>query len=137
MYDQAQEEPKKSKGKKDENDRHYEIAPRPREKFRPGRVKEIIKEILTLKLDSVLQYQVETIQTLTKEISETIKQRLKELGLPRYKYVVQVFIGEQKGQGIRVSNRCFWDYETDHCASETYTNDNIFCLATAYGIYVY
>ena len=128
---------KRKKQAKESTERLYEIQPRPREKFRPGRVKEIIKEILTLKLDSVLQYQVETIQTLTKEISETIKQRLKELNLPRYKYVVQVFIGEQKGQGVRVSNRCFWDYETDHCASETYSNDNIFCLATAYGIYVY
>ena len=135
---EGQEEPKKvTKGKKEDNDRLYEIQPRPREKFRPGKVKEIIRDTLSTKLDSVLAYQVETIQTLTKEISESIKQKLKDLNLPRYKYVVQVFIGEQKGQGIRVTNRCFWDYETDHCASETYTNDNIFCLATAYGVYVY
>lgn len=125
-----------SNRKQNANGINYEINPRPREKFRPGRVKEIIKEILHQKLDSITN-QPENIQNQCKEISEIIKQKLKELNLPRYKYAVQVFIGEQKGQGVRVSNKCYWDYETDHCASETYNNDHIFCLATAYGVYVY
>ena len=53
------------------------------------------------------------------------------------RYVVQVSIGEQKGQGVRVVNRCFWDSETDNVTSVTFKNDAIFCLVTAFGAYVY
>ena len=45
-----------------------------------------------------------------------------EMNLARYKYVVQVVIGEQRGEGVRMGSRCFWDSETDNVASETYIN---------------
>lgn len=44
------------------------------------------------------------------------------MNLPRYKYVVQVVIGEQRGEGVRMGSRCFWDSETDNVASETFVN---------------
>lgn len=44
------------------------------------------------------------------------------MNLPRYKYLVQVVIGEQKGAGVRMGCRCFWDSQTDAVASETYVN---------------
>lgn len=44
------------------------------------------------------------------------------MNLARYKYVVQVVIGEQRGEGVRMGSRCFWDSETDNVASETYVN---------------
>jgi hypothetical protein len=74
---------------------------------------------------------------LTFEIADSIKYKLKELGLPRYKYMVNVVIGQQKGQGVRVGTRCFWDSDTDNCASEYFVNDTLFCLATVYGVYLY
>ena len=55
----------------------------------------------------------------------------------RYKFMVNVCIGEQRGQGVRVGNRMFWDEDTDAYASESYHNDSIFCVATAYGVYTY
>ncbi|CBJ48976.1 conserved unknown protein [Ectocarpus siliculosus] len=58
----------------------------------------------------------------TKRICDEIKNGLKEMNLPRYKYVVQVVIGEQRGEGVRMGSRCFWDSETDNVASETYVN---------------
>lgn len=50
---------------------------------------------------------------------------------------MQVVLGQQKGQGVQAGTRCFWDFETDSVAYEQFTNDNIFCLVTAYGIYLY
>ncbi|CAB1120999.1 unnamed protein product [Ectocarpus sp. CCAP 1310/34] len=72
----------------------------------------------------------------TKRICDEIKNGLKEMNLPRYKYVVQVVIGEQRGEGVRMGSRCFWDSETDNVASETYVNDSVFCVATAYAVYL-
>ena len=45
-----------------------------------------------------------------------------ELQLPRYKFVVQVVIIEQKGQGVKMGCRSFWDTETDNYAEVTYSN---------------
>jgi hypothetical protein len=59
------------------------------------------------------------------------------MDLPRYKYMVQVVIGEQRGEGVRMGCRCMWDTETDHQASATLINDSLFCVATAYAIYLY
>jgi len=55
----------------------------------------------------------------------------------RYKLLVQVVIGQQKGEGVRMGTRCFWDAESDNYASDTYSNDSLFCVATAYGVYMY
>ncbi len=50
------------------------------------------------------------------------------LNLPRYKFLVQVVIGEQKGAGVRMGCRCFWDDQTDSVASETFVN--VCCIPT-------
>jgi len=34
----------------------------------------------------------------------------------RYKFVVQVTVGEINGQGVRVASRCYWDEDTDDVA---------------------
>jgi hypothetical protein len=44
------------------------------------------------------------------------------MGLARYKFMVQVVMGEQKGEGIRIGSRFFWDADTDKFASETFVN---------------
>ncbi|KFV39041.1 Tctex1 domain-containing protein 2, partial [Tyto alba] len=68
-------------------------------RFKSSTVKECIHAILKEKLDSV-QYIPEEMPQLTQSLSETIKDRLKEEGFDRYKMVVQVVIGEQRGEGV-------------------------------------
>jgi len=80
--------------------------------------------------------------------------------------VVQVVIGEDRGACVRMGCRCFWDAETDNYAEDTYRNvrrraprsatarqpdtaaicrrppapraqDSLFCVAAAYGAYLY
>jgi hypothetical protein len=60
-----------------------------------------------------------------------------DLNLPRYKYIVQIFIGENKGQGIQIGTRCLWDKESDDYATESFQNENIFAIGIAYGAYAY
>ncbi len=74
---------------------------------------------------------------MSREVADMIKYRLKELGLPRYKFVVHVVVGQQKGQGVRIGARNFWDLDTDYSVSENYLTDDIFCLVTVYAIYYY
>jgi hypothetical protein len=72
----------------------------------------------------------------TKRLSDEINSKLQEMNLPRYKYMVQVVLGEMRGQGVRMGHRCFWDSSSDNFVSEKFVNDSLFCVATAYGIYL-
>mmetsp|Transcript_15132 Transcript_15132/g.31990 ORF Transcript_15132/g.31990 Transcript_15132/m.31990 type:complete len:106 (-) Transcript_15132:150-467(-) len=75
-------------------------------------------------------------ESLTKEISDKIKQKCKaELNIPRYKIIVQVTIGQMKNQGVSVGSRCLWDTATDNYASARFQNQYIWASAVVFGIY--
>lgn len=44
---------------------------------------------------------------------------------------------EQTGAGCRFIARCRWDAECDSKVSETYTSENILCIVSVFGIYLY
>ena len=100
-----------------------------------AKMKECIGEVLHEMLKDHT-YKQDEAPELTKQIADRVKNRLKLLELPRYKYMVQVVVGEQRGEGVRMGCRTFWDRDTDAYASETFTNDSIFCVATAYAVYL-
>ncbi|KAJ6655479.1 hypothetical protein lerEdw1_005057, partial [Lerista edwardsae] len=90
-------------------------------RFRSSTVKECIHEVLKEELTGVL-YSPEDIPQQTKSLSETIRDKLKEKGFHRYKIIVQVVIGEQRGEGVNMAARCFWDADTDNYAHDVFMN---------------
>ena len=130
------EQPKMPAEEKKSEDKSYAVRPHFRKKFKPLQVTEIIQTVLNEKLANQ-KYNVDKASKWTKEISETIKTKLKELNWDRYKYVVQVVIGEQRGEGIKMGTRCFWDAETDNFAKATFTSDSLFAVGVAFGVYLY
>eukprot|EP01112_Ceratiomyxa_fruticulosa_P022957 TRINITY_DN8580_c0_g1_i1.p1 TRINITY_DN8580_c0_g1~~TRINITY_DN8580_c0_g1_i1.p1 ORF type:complete len:130 (-),score=15.67 TRINITY_DN8580_c0_g1_i1:29-418(-) len=114
----------------------YQIRPNFKNKFRSAIVKDILHSILNERLTGTL-YHSENTSQLCREISDEIKGKLKELNLARYKYIVQVVIGEQRGEGVKMAARCFWDADTDNYATETFINESLFCVAAAYGVFLY
>lgn len=99
-------------------------------------MKSIIETVLNEELGGK-QYDSSQTGPLTRTIADKIKQKIQELNHRRYKIVVQVLIGEQKGEGLRIATRCLWDPEADNYASYTFINDSLFCAAVAYGVYYY
>lgn len=64
-------------------------------------MKEIIREVLIDRLKNA-DYQTDQVAAWTKEISNKIRDTIStKLKIERYKYVVNVFIGEQKGEGVK------------------------------------
>ena len=51
--------------------------------------------------------------------------------------MVQVVIGEQRGEGVNMGARCLWDPNSDDFAQETFINESLFCVAAAFGCYVH
>ena len=72
---------------------------------------------------------------MAKEMSDKIKQGIKQLGYDHYKLVVQVTIGQKIGQCQRIVSRCLWDTENDNSASAFIENDSLYCTAMVYGLY--
>jgi len=114
----------------------YNIRPNFKHKFRPAAVKAIIHDVLNEEL-SGKQYNSEEATSWSKHISDTVKDKLKELELDRYKFIVQVVIGEQRGEGVKVACRCLWDSDTDNYAQDIFMNDTLFCVVAAYGVFYY
>ncbi|ESO98751.1 hypothetical protein LOTGIDRAFT_203677 [Lottia gigantea] len=114
----------------------YIIRPNFQHKFRPAIVKETIHSVLTEFLADKT-YSADDTTDWTKTISDTIKQKLKDLGYDRYKFLVQVVIGEQRGEGVKMACRCFWDSDTDNFAQDVFINDSLFCVAAAFGVFYY
>ena len=99
-----------------------------------------MKEIITIALSEKLQgatYDSDKSPETARALADVIRSRLSSLPFERYKYIVTVVIGERREQGVRVGSRCFWDVGTDNQARETFLNDNIFCTATAFAVYLY
>lgn len=85
-------------------------------------MKDVLKECLQERLAGMHQYDGEKCNEAAKVLCDTIRIRLKSMGYDRYKFIVQVLIGEKREQGLHFGTRCFWDSNTDNMASETFVN---------------
>ena len=99
--------------------------------------KERIEKIVKAKLQGQT-FNAQEYSTWCKEIADETKAELKALGKDkRYKFLVQCIIGQNIGQGVRVGSRQFWDEDTDDVTWVTYVNDQLFCMVSAFAVYLY
>ncbi len=53
-------------------------------------------------------------------MANEIKQAVKlQCGIPRHKIIVQLVVGQNDGQGVRVASKCLWDTNCDNWTSVT------------------
>lgn len=112
----------------------YKLEPDAKDKFKPGAVRDVIKEVLEECLDGE-KYNATQCRNLTLMLTDLIKCRVKELCFPRYKYVVTVTLGEDRKQGLQLVSRGLWNKDTDRYAEAYYEGDGIFAVATCYAVY--
>ena len=75
---------------------------------------------------------------MTKELADRSKNCLKALNKDaRYKYCVQVIVGVNGGQGIRMGSRQFWDEENDNLCFVTVVKKDFFITVAAFACYLY
>jgi hypothetical protein len=112
----------------------FSIRPTYNERFPSSTVTEVLRDILKTELTGI-EYTVDSTPDQSKRIADTVRNKLRDLKLPRYKFMVQVVIGELRGQGVQMGSRCFWDSSSDCQVSETFVNDSLFAVCTAFGVY--
>ncbi|GJQ85646.1 hypothetical protein Trydic_g20195 [Trypoxylus dichotomus] len=114
----------------------YQIKPKLSDKFKANPVKELIHNILNDTLRGQI-YDPKSAKKWTISIANKLNDGVKKLEMKRYKHVVQVTLGENKGAGVKSGVRCLWDAETDGYASDIFINDTIFSVVVVFAIYLY
>ena len=56
-------------------------------------------------------YDANKVSQWSKNIADNVKSQVKTLGYDRYKIVVEVVIGEQRGEGVRMGSRCLMSFQ--------------------------
>lgn len=114
----------------------FSLRPDHQHRFRPNEIKPIVRAILQNRLEEQ-EYKADEIQSVSKEIADTVRDKIRALDLDRYKILVHCMIGEQRGQGLRAGCKMFWDSDTDNYLEEVFTNKHIFAVVTVFGVYQY
>merc|ERR1712002_33672 len=114
----------------------YVIRPNYANKFKKALVKKIISSVVAEQLNGE-SYNEENVGMWTQNISNSIKEKTKELEFERYKIIVQCLIGEQRGEGAKMACRCFWDSDADNYAQEVFISPTLFCVTAVFGVYFY
>ncbi|KAJ3195391.1 Tctex1 domain-containing protein 3 [Irineochytrium annulatum] len=109
-------------------------AMKPDRKFQSEPVRKLTEEILKTSLLKV-KYDAEKVPDISMKLANEILAAIKKLEYDRYKFVVDITIGEFKGQGIRVASRCLWDTSTDSFASASFRNGTLFAVAIVFACY--
>ena len=71
------------------------------------------------------EYDQKEAEKMSTDISNRIREAVKELNIPSYKIVVQTVVGEIGGQGVRIASKSLWDDKNDNWASYTYSNVSV------------
>merc|ERR1712087_1036118 len=109
----------------------------PQKKFKAHLAKNQIDIVFAEHLNDDLKYDdVENIKSLSQKISAEIKDKIKALDIPRYKIVVQTFIGQLKGQSVLIGSRWLWNSNTDNYASVQWKNNHVYVTSIAFATYL-
>lgn len=112
----------------------YRMKPCEGRVFSVSKVHKAVTALFEEELDGVV-YDYNYSSKLLCDISEKVKDRVKDLHFARYKIAVNVLIGQTAEQGMEVASRSVWDSNTDNSVCVTYQNKSLFVIALIFGIY--
>ena len=112
----------------------YKVEPDDNAVFNCQKIQNIIETVLEAQLKDE-KYDARMCRSLTKDVSNIIKDRLKHMEMPRYKLVVSVMLGECGDQCLQLASRSIWNDKTDKSVTGTYQNEHLFAVCTVYGVY--
>lgn len=111
----------------------------PEEKISLTKAKLIAETILAEKLTGAsnkddIEYEFEVLsKSLADEVKEKIKAEINNI--PRYKILVQSTLGTMKDQGVKITSRCLWDFNTDNYVSVSFQNEFVFASVLVFFLY--
>jgi tctex1 domain-containing protein 2 len=68
-------------------------------------------------------------------LADRVRSQIKQLPFSRHKAVVQVVLGQKKGQDLRVASRCMWDLKWDRHMTITKETNDAYVSVTIFLVY--
>ena len=68
-------------------------------------------------------------------MADIIRREIKDLHFKRYKFIVNVYIGENSEQGFCIASRAVWDKQNDNYLCVEYNNGNLAAIVVVHGVY--
>ena len=96
-------------------------------------IREMIQDFFTKNLEG-LEYNHETNEDQSIHLSQKIHDYLKQMTNEEFKFIVSVFIGEIRDEGMETSSQCVWDPKQDYVIMGYYRNDSLFAIAVVFAI---
>ena len=93
-----------------------------------------VQRIVSTALKGVV-YDSKMSSFLAKSLSDTIRNKLKTMKFPRYKFVCHVTIADKSQSGLMIGSRCLWDEGSDNYATVEVSNSSVAAVATVYAIH--
>ncbi|XP_062604913.1 dynein light chain Tctex-type 5-like, partial [Saccostrea cucullata] len=112
----------------------YKMKPDEDKKVSTNKIEIMVKSILNHFLEKET-YSASSCSKLACDLSILIKNKVKELGLPRYKIICNVIISQKDSQSMQTASRCLWDTTTDTFSQVTYSNTSLCAVVTVHCVY--
>jgi len=90
----------------------YRMEPNSNYKADLGQLRRIATHIIETAIYGY-KYDPNRVKKFSSGIAERIRNEIKHLSFSRYKTVLQILVGQKKGQDLFVASRCLWDLEWD------------------------
>ena len=113
----------------------YKMEPEEGEGYKEKEIRATTEQVLADMLNG-LEYDPQSASNLSRTISNMVKDKMKKMNMPRFKFVVSVVIGQKGGQCMKVTSRCMWNAKTDSFTSVQYENNTLAACVTVHGIYM-
>ena len=96
----------------------------PFRKFIPGEVETEVERIMSTAIKGIV-YDPKRSSVLARSLSDTIRNKLKTMKFPRYKFVCLVTIVDKSQAGLVMGSRCLWDEGSDNNATVNVSNSSV------------
>ena len=110
----------------------------PEIRFKSHVAQAIIRDVLNKELSSA-QYTGAAMAEETKRITNILREKVKKLNLPRYKFITWVVISEKpinsSNNNIRVASRGLWEPSSDSFASYMFENNSLHAVGNVYAVW--
>lgn len=118
----------------------YRLGPEISQRFVAYKIQPKIQALVAEKLALCQKnnnniYNAKAYSILSRDLADSIRREAKNIGIPRFKILAHVVVGQDLGQDLRVASRCLWNMEYDNSITVHFTLNKIFVVASVYVLY--
>ena len=96
-------------------------------------IRNMIQDLFNRQLEGV-RYEHHINEKRSINLSQQIHDHLKTMTCDKFKFIVSVFIGEIRDQGMETSSQCVWDPKQDCVVMGYHKNDTLFAIAVVFAV---